>query len=106
MQREGQKLADKVREAKKGDDLHIFLTEVELLLKNQPDKPALLHIRAEINIKLQKYGPAINDYHKLLKIDPDDRTAAFQVGQLKTILKFNNTDIYAHPNTNLDPWMD
>lgn len=66
----------------------------------------LLMCRAGIFTKLQQNGMAINDYNKVLEINPDSKHAATQLDLLKTILRYSNTDIYASPNTNMDPWFE
>jgi len=66
----------------------------------------LLYDRAKIYIQLGKNAYAINDYNRIIKIDNNQQYAKSQVEFLKTILKYNNTDIYASPNTNFDPWLD
>ncbi len=65
-----------------------------------------LHIRAELYTRIQSQSKAINDYIAILKINPEDNIAKVKLDMLRTIVKFTNTDIYANPNTNLDPWMD
>jgi hypothetical protein len=101
-----QELTEKLKTAKGSDETKELFLEVSALIEQEPTNIHLLHLRGELNIKLQNPALAINDYNTILTIDPKDQIATFQVEQLKTILKFNNTDIYANPNTNLDPWMD
>ena len=61
---------------------------------------------AELNTKLQLLGEAMNDYRMILQHDPDNKKAAVRIEQLSTILRFRNTDIFEHPNTNFDPWLE
>jgi regulator of sirC expression with transglutaminase-like and TPR domain len=100
------KLAVKLKTATGQKAVSELLEGVETLILQDPRDTDLLQLRAEIYIKLQQPSKAINDYNKILSIDPKNPIASFQVEHLKTILKFNNTDIYANPNTNLDPWLD
>lgn len=100
------KIAEQLKTTKGDQEVKALLSQVEELLEKEELKKKLLHLRAEIYIKLQQPAKAINDYNLILGLDPKDTTAKFQVEHLKTILKFNNTDIYANPNTNLDPWLD
>lgn len=99
-------IAEKLKNTKGKNELKALHSQVEGLLEKEVFEKQLLHLRAEINIKLQQPAKAINDYNLILGLDPKDSTAKFQVEHLKTILKFNNTDIYANPNTNLDPWLE
>ena len=99
-------LTRKVKEARGDKDIETLLDETDRLLNKDSRNLKLLRLRAELNIKLQKFGLAINDYKTILLIDKHDHTAAAQIEQLQTILKFNNTDIYANPNTTFDPWLD
>ena len=99
-------LTRKVKEARGDKDIETLLDKTDRLLNKDSGNLKLLRLRAELNIKLQKFGLAINDYKAILLIDKHDHTAAAQIEQLQTILKFNNTDIYANPNTNFDPWLD
>jgi len=65
-----------------------------------------LHVRAELYTNVQNQSKAINDYVAILKINPEDKIAQVKLDMLRTIVKFTNTDIYANPNTNLDPWLE
>ncbi len=97
-----------IREAENTTDkkrLESLLSEINMLLDKQPDIDLLL-CRAEILTKFQQYGSAINDYNKVLEADPDSKQAATQLDLLKTILRYANTDIYASPNTDMDPWLE
>lgn len=100
------KVIRKIKEAKRGDQIQELFQEVNHLLKSNPTHLELLHNRAELNIKRQELGAAINDYRMIIAIDKNDKKASAQIEQLQTILKYNNTDIYANPNTNFDPWID
>lgn len=106
MERKTNKLTRKAKETQGDKDIETLINETGNLLKTEPENLRLLHLRAELSIKLQKFGQAINDYNSILSVDKDDRTATAQIEQLQTILKYNNTDIYANPNTNFDPWLD
>ncbi len=66
----------------------------------------MLHLRAELFVKLQQHHKAINDYNQILSKDKSDQKAIVQLEMLTTILRYNNTDIYSSTNTNMDPWME
>ena len=75
-------------------------------IKAQPGDEELYFMRAEFFYKLNRYGDAINDYNKVVEINPENKEAAGKIDIIKTILRYNNTDIYASPNTNMDPWLE
>lgn len=47
---------------------------------------------------------SINDYITILRLNPADQEACVRLEMLRTIVKYTNTNIYANPNTNMDPW--
>ena len=71
-------------------------------IKAQPGDEELYFMRAEFFYKLNRYGDAINDYNKVVEINPENKEAAGKIDIIKTILRYNNTDIYASPNTNME----
>lgn len=66
----------------------------------------LLYQRAKLLMSLGENAKAINDYYHILRIDKEEKLAKSKIEYLKTILRYTNTDIYANPNTNLDPWLE
>ena len=66
----------------------------------------LLYKRAELLMAIGENAKAINDYYHILRIDNKEKFAKSKIEYLKTILRYSNTDIYASPNTNLDPWLE
>jgi len=97
-----------IREAEITEDkkkLESLLAEINTRLNNKVDVDLLL-CRAGILTKFQQYGMAINDYNKVLEIEPESKHAKAQIDLLKTILRYANTDIYASTNTNMDPWLE
>lgn len=81
---------------------------IEKISKQIDENPGikLFYERAEHLIKLNELPKAINDYNKILVLDANETYAKTQLDFLSTILKYNNTDIYANPNTNFDPWFE
>ncbi len=75
-------------------------------IKVQPKDEALYFMRAEFFYKLNQYGAAINDYNKVVDMNPENKEAVGKIDLIHTILRYNNTDIYANPNTNMDPWLE
>jgi hypothetical protein len=82
------------------------MKEIDKLLLSYPLNIELLHARASLFEKQQHWANAINDYLKILGIDQKDQKAQTRVEMLKTILRYNNTDIYSSPNTHYDPWFE
>ena len=103
---ERQKILQKIDRVRGQKDVEALFEKVDRMLAGAAKDTELLHARARLYVMMQKYGAAINDYNSILSIDKNDKAAEAQIGQLKTILRFSNTDIYASPNTNFDPWMD
>jgi Flp pilus assembly protein TadD len=99
-------ILDKVKYAKAKEDISTLVGELTKLISKNKRNTKLLHARAELLIKLQLYGKAINDYHKILTIDDTDKQAAGQIDMLSRILRYSGNDIYSNPNTNLDPWLE
>ena len=86
-----------------------ILQGVKLLdeaLKVRPDDEALLFMRAGFFYKLNRYGDALNDYMRVLEVNPHNKEASGKIDIIKTILRYHNTDIYASPNTDMDPWLE
>ncbi len=90
----------------KEKELNLKIEKLIKQLTNNPDNTKLLHERAEIYTSLKQHGKAINDYLTILKINPKDKIADAKLDLLRSIIKYSNIDIYASPNTNMDPWMD
>jgi len=106
MEDQAKKISAKINSAKRKKEIKLLLKELESLLGKNEKNKEILHLRAQLYIKIEEPSKAINDYNEILTIDPEDQTSLFQVEHLKTILRFRNTDIYANPNTSHDPWLD
>lgn len=83
-----------------------LLSDISLLIEANKQDIELFEFRALLYEKLELFGSAINDYQHILSLQADHKKALSQISYLKSILFFNNTDIYASPNTNFDPWLD
>ena len=81
------------------------IKELDILIRENPSVE-LLYKRAELLIKMGDNAMAVNDFNRILKLDPEQKYAKSQLEFLTTILRFNNTDIYASTNTNMDPWLE
>jgi len=97
------RLASKVKDA---NEVEVLLTDLNKWLDKEPGDIVLLEHRGVLYEKLQQYSKAINDYKKILEREPGHKQAITKIEMLSTILRYTNTDIYASPNTNLDPWME
>ncbi len=75
-------------------------------IEAQPEDEELYFMRADFFYKINRYGDAINDYNRVVKLNPGNKEAAGKIDLIHTILRYNNTDIYANPNTNMDPWLE
>ena len=81
------------------------ISKLDILISKSPNVD-LLYKRAKLLIQLGENAKAVNDFSKILKLDPEQKYAKAQLEYLTTIIRYNNTDIYASTNTNLDPWME
>ena len=99
-------IIDQARNTSGEDQVIQVIQQLNLLISDSSTDTELLHTRAQLFEKQQQWGKAINDYLKILAIDKNDKKAQVQSKTLKTILKYNNMDIYSSPNTNNDPWFE
>lgn len=102
---ENNKLKDNQKsENKKVTD--ITLEKLQQLIAINPDDAELYFARAELFFQMNDLGKALNDYKKALEINPEHKEASGKIEFITTILRYQNTDIYANPNTNMDPWLE
>ncbi len=106
MNKKNHTLIGKAKDAKGEEEIRKAISLLSKNLKNGPEDIPLLHVRAELYVKLQNLGQAVNDYRLILSYDENDRIASGQVEHLTTIMRYSGNDIYANPNTNLDPWLE
>ena len=100
------KLRDLVDKVSGKKDIDELILEISGLMDDKKVDCDLLHLRAELYVKLQQNDKAINDYSLILSKNKSDKKARVQLEMLSTILRYNNTDIYSSTNTNMDPWME
>lgn len=103
---EKEKILKEAGRAASHEEVEAALAALSELIEKMPGHEDLFYARAELYYKLNRYGQAINDYMRVLSINPDNKEAAGKIDILKTILRFHNTDIYANPNTDMDPWLE
>ncbi len=101
-----EKVLAAAREVKTEKETEAALSAITKLIAQLPGQEDVYFARAELFYKLNRYGEAINDYLRVLEINPENNEAAGKIDILKTILRFHNTDIYANPNTDMDPWLE
>lgn len=82
------------------------IEKLNLEILDKPENTDLLHTRAGLFTKIQNHSKAINDYITIIKINPSDNIAEVKLEMLQTIVRYSNIDIYANPNTNMDPWLE
>ncbi|HAF28666.1 MAG TPA: hypothetical protein DCG75_06420 [Bacteroidales bacterium] len=63
-------------------------------------------LRGDVYYIKQEFAKALNDFNKVLKIDPENKSLNAKVEMIKDILKFQALDIYSSTNLNKDPWLD
>ena len=82
------------------------LENLNKLIADKPDDADLYFSRAELLFSMNDLGKASNDYRKVLELEPKHREALGKIEFIQTILRYQNTDIYANPNTDMDPWFE
>ncbi len=100
------KLLEQLRKVEGEKNILDAVKKLDKMIETQRGDEELYFMRAEFFYKLNRYGEAINDYYKVLEINENNKEAAGKIDIIKTILRYNNTDIYASPNTNMDPWLE
>lgn len=82
------------------------LKKLEQRIAENPKDWNLYADRAKVYFQQNDLARALNDYEKVLSLDPEHKTAPVKIEMIRTILRYNNTDIYASPNTDMDPWLE
>lgn len=60
----------------------------------EPENPALYLERGRLHYRLNAWGPALNDFNRVLTIDPGNAEARQYTGMVQEILDFRYKDIY------------
>jgi len=103
---EKDKLLKKLQETAGEENILKAVKLLDEAIKTQPLDEELYFLRAEFFYKLSRYGEAINDYNKVVELNPGNKEAVGKIDMIQTILRYHNTDIYANPNTDMDPWLE
>ncbi|MBE0649932.1 MAG: tetratricopeptide repeat protein [Bacteroidales bacterium] len=93
-------------EKEKASDIKVTLEKLHQLIAERPSKADLYCKRAELYFQMNDLGKAVNDYKKALEINPQNKEVSGKIEFITTILRYQNTDIYANPNTDMDPWLE
>jgi tetratricopeptide (TPR) repeat protein len=99
-------LISRLRKAEGEEAILKGIKMLDEAIEAQPGDEDLFFMRAELFYKLNRYGEAMNDYNRVLEINRNNKEAAGKIDIIKTILRYHNTDIYASPNTDMDPWLE
>lgn len=70
------------------------LNQVNEYLANDKDNVVALLLKARIQYKLQRWGEAMNEYHAVLDIDPDNKEAKSGLEMAKSILGYFTPDMF------------
>ena len=70
-----------------------------------PNNIELLELRADMLQKANKMAAAMNDLNRILEIDPNNDRVIAKKELVQIIITNIQLDIYASPNTHLDPWI-
>lgn len=92
--------------SEKDQNLESRLYKLTAKIEVNPEDAGLYFERAEIYAQQNQLAKAINDYDLVLDLDPENKQASTKKEMIQTILRYNNTDIYASPNTDMDPWLE
>lgn len=76
------------------------------LIETDKDNSKWLRMRGDAYYLLQEFSNAINDFSKVLKLEPESKNIASKIEMIKEILKFQALDIFESTNLNVDPWLD
>ena len=106
MKEESNKNSDNTQKSDNKGVSNTTLEKLNKLIAEKPDDVDLYLSRAELLFSMNDLGKASNDYRRVLELEPEHKEASGKIGFIQTILKYQNTDIYANPNTDMDPWFE
>ncbi|MGQ8335120.1 tetratricopeptide repeat protein [Sunxiuqinia sp. A32] len=67
---------------------------IEKLITEEISKEKLFFLRGKIHYKKQEWGEAINDFNKVLEINPDNTEAKSQIEMAIAILGYYTPDMF------------
>ena len=74
-------------------------------MNNSDKNDACFQVTSKL-IGEQKYGEAIGCLQKIIETDTKNKKAIAFLEHLKKIMEFQNRDIFASTNLDLDPWLE
>lgn len=82
------------------------IKKLDLLIEKDSDNQDYFLERAKLKYKLQDWAGAINDYTKVLELDPENLIAKTKIEFIKLNFKHINQDVYENTNLYKDPWFE
>ena len=82
------------------------LEKLNNILVDDSENIEYLILRGDIFHLQQKFSKALNDYNRVLKLNPENKFLSSKTEMIKDILKFQALDIFESTNLNMDPWLD
>ena len=82
------------------------LEKLNEILVDDSENIEYLILRGDIYHLQQKFSKALNDYNRVLKLNPENKFLSSKTEMIKDILKFQAVDIFESTNLNKDPWLD
>jgi len=82
------------------NQIDIYLAELE----KSPDNINIRLKLAAAYVKLTEHTKAVNEYIKILMLDPENEEALIQKEIVYGVVKQSQLDIYGCTNTYMDPW--
>jgi thioredoxin-like negative regulator of GroEL len=82
--------------------------EIDLLKQTSDLEPSNIEIKlklADLYFKTNQLPLALNQYILILELEPTNESYQIQYQTIKDIVSLGQLDIYASPNTHLDPWL-
>lgn len=78
------------------------LEEANAVLQESPDHVEAYLVRAQSKRKQQHFGDALNDYHHILELDPQNERAKNCIKMINSILYIQNNHFVEDPYTDED----
>ncbi len=97
-------ILDKISALIEAEDYDLALSELNILIQKDENCISALKLRAQLFQKKNQMSHAINDYRRILKIEPENKEVIGAKLLLENILSMTSLDVYECTNTHLDPW--
>ena len=96
----------KIEELVKKKSYKEALELLDIQIQKTPGQTSWLTKRGDIYYSMERFGDALNDYNKVIKLDKENKIVLSKAEMTRNILRFQNLDIFESTNLNLDPWLD